>query len=88
MDILDDARDGLVLMEHTVDAEPPHRRPAQRREQETPHGVSECMSKAALERLKSEFCDVGIVFALRRLDKLRTDKAPEINCGCHFFFFP
>jgi len=45
------------------------------------------VSEAALERLKTEFCDIGIVFALRRLDKLRTDKSPEINCGCHFFFF-
>src|SRR5207237_8106909 len=68
MNILDDARDGLVLVEHSIDAESPHRRAAQRREEKTPHGVPEGVSEAALERLKSEFCDVGIVFALRRFD--------------------
>src|SRR5256885_1018513 len=88
MDILHHARDRLVLMEDAIDAESPHCRAAQRREKKTPHGVSESVSEAALERLKSEFCDVGIVFALGGFDQLRTDKPSEINCGCHFLFFP
>ena len=68
MDVLDDTRDGLVLVQDAVDTESPHCRSTERGKQETPHGVSEGMSEAALERLKSEFCDVGIVFALRRFD--------------------
>src|SRR2546423_11433637 len=87
MDILHHARNRLVLMEDAVDAESPHCRAAERREKKTPHGVSKGVSEAALERLESEFCDVGIVFALGRLNQLRTDKAPEIDCGCHFFLF-
>ena len=53
---------------------------------QSPHGVAERVSEAALERLKAEFCDIGIVFALRRFDELRTDESPEINCVCHFRF--
>jgi hypothetical protein len=86
MDIFDDTRNCLVLVKDALDAETPHRGAAERRQQETPHGVSEGVSEAAFERLESEFCDIGIVFALGRFDELRTDKSPEINCGCHFFF--
>ena len=88
VDVFDDTRDRLVLVQHTVDADSPHGRAAQRRHQQPAHCVSERVPETALERLKTEFCDIGIVFALRRLDKLRTDKSPEINCGCHFFSFP
>jgi hypothetical protein len=68
VDVFDDARNRLVLVKNTIDAEAPNRGPAERGQQKTPHGVSEGVSEAALERLESEFCDVGIVFALRRFD--------------------
>ena len=69
-----------------VDAEAPHGRAAERREQHAPHRVAERVAEAALERLEAEFGDVGIVFALGRFDQLRTDKSAEINCGCHVLF--
>ena len=71
---------------HAVDAEAPHRRAAERRQQHAPHRVAERVAEAALERLEAEFGDVGVVFALRRFDKLRTDKSPEIDCVCHCRF--
>ena len=48
---------------------------SQRRQQHAPHRVAERVTKAALERLKTEFGGVGVVFALRRFDELRTDKS-------------
>src|SRR4051794_36647640 len=68
VDVFNDARDRLVLVKNAIDAEAPYRGTAERGQQETPHGVSEGVAEAALERLESEFCDVGIVFALRRFD--------------------
>ena len=83
VNVFDDARDGLVLVHDAVDAESPDRRAAQRREQHAPHRVAERVAEAALERLETEFCDVGIVFALGGFDQLRTDKPREIDCVCH-----
>jgi hypothetical protein len=40
VDVLDDAGDRLVLVDHAVDAEAPHRRAAQRGEQHPPHRVA------------------------------------------------
>jgi hypothetical protein len=52
--VLDDADDGLVLVDHAVDAEAPDRGAAQRREQHAPHAVAERVAEAALERLQAE----------------------------------
>ena len=68
MDVFDDARDGLVLVQDAIDAESPDGGSTQRRQEQTPHGIPQRVSESALERLKAKFCDVGIVFALRRFD--------------------
>jgi hypothetical protein len=83
MDVLDDTGNGLVLVDDAVDAEAPHRGPAERGEQHATHCVTERMTEAALERLNAEFRDVGIVVALRRLDELRPNKSLEIDCLSH-----
>ena len=83
VDVFDDARDRLVLVHDAVDAEPPHRRAAQRREQHAAHRVAERVAEAALERLEAEFGDVGVVFALGRFDQLRADESAQINRVCH-----
>jgi hypothetical protein len=68
VDVFDHTRDRLVLVQNAVNPESPHGGAAQRRQQKTPHGVPEGVPEAALERLETEFCDIGIVFALRRFD--------------------
>ena len=80
VDVFDDARDGLVLVHDAVDAEAPHGRAAERRQQHATHRVAERVAEAALERLEPEFGDVGVVFALGRFDQLRTDEPAEIDC--------
>ena len=79
MDIFHDARDRLVLVQHAVDAEPPDRRPAQRRQQHPSHRIAEGVAKAALERLQAELGDVRVVLALRRFDELRPDEPAQIH---------
>ena len=74
MHVLDDARDGLVLVHDAVDAEAPDGRAAERRQQHAPHRVAERVAEAALERLEAELGDVRVVLALGRFDQLRTDQ--------------
>ena len=75
--------DRLMLVHDAVDAEAPHGRAAERRQQHAPHRIAERVAEAALERLEAEFGDIGVVFALGRFDELRTDKPAEIDRGCH-----
>jgi hypothetical protein len=81
--VLDHARDRLVLVDHAVDAERPHGRAAQRREQHAPHRVAERVAEAALERLEAKLRHVGVVLALRRFDELRADEPPKFDRLCH-----
>ena len=83
VDVFDDTRDRLVLVHDAVDAERPHGRAAERRQQHAPHRVAERVAEAALERLEPELGDVGVVFALGRFDQLRADESAEINRVCH-----
>jgi hypothetical protein len=83
MDVFNDARNGLVLVDDTVDAEAPDGRAAKRREQHPAHGVAERVAEAALERLEPELGDIGVVFALARFDELRANEPAEIDRSCH-----
>ena len=83
VDVFDDTRNRLVLVHDAVDAERPHGRAAERRQQHAPHRVAERVAEAALERLEPELGDVGVVFALGRFDQLRADESAEINRVCH-----
>ena len=83
VDVFDDAGDGLVLVHDAVDAERPHGRAAERRQQHATHRVAERVAEAALERLQAELGDVGVVFALGRFDQLRADEPAEIDCLSH-----
>src|SRR5690606_11155689 len=71
--------DGLVLVEHDIDAEAPHGRAAEAREEHPAHRIAERVAEAALEGLQLELRHVGVVIALRHLDELRTDKAAEVD---------
>ena len=75
----------LELMQHAIDAEPPHRGAAQRREQHPPHRIAQRVAVAALERLQAELGDVRVVVALRHLDELRPHQPAQINSLCHTF---
>ena len=83
MDVFDDTRNGLVLVDDAVDAECPHGRAAEGRQQHATHRVAERVAEAALERLEPEFGDVRVVFALGRFDQLRADESAQINRVCH-----
>jgi hypothetical protein len=83
MHILDDTRDGLMLVENAIDAERPDRRSAERRQQHTPHRVAQRVAKTALERLEAELGNVRVVLALRRFDELRANEAGKIDRLCH-----
>ncbi len=85
--VLDDARDGLVLVHHAVDAERPHGGAAERREQHATHRVAERVAEATLQRLEAEFGDVRIVVALRRFNELRADEPAEIDRVWHVMMF-
>ncbi len=80
---------------HAVDAEAPHGRAAERRQQHATHRVAERVAEAALERLEAELGDVRIVLALGRFDQLRTDEprrsivvAMYVSCDGHSGMLP
>ena len=77
--VFDDTGDGLMLMHDAVDAEAPHGRAAEGRQQHAPHGVAEGVPVPALERLEPELGDERVVFALRCFYELRTDESAEID---------
>jgi len=83
MDILDDAGDGLMLVQDAVNPEAPDGGAAERGEQHPTHAVAERVAEAALERLEPELGRVGMVLALRHLDKLRADQPAKIDRVCH-----
>src|SRR6185436_17614399 len=83
VDIFDDTRNCLVLVNDAVDAECPYRCAAERREEHAAHRVAERMTKPALQRLEAEFSDVWVVFALRGFDQLWPDEPAQINRVCH-----
>jgi len=72
--VFHDAADGLVLMHHAVDTKRPHGGPAERRQEQSAHRVTQRVSEAALERLQTEFGQIGRVLALGCFDKLRTNQ--------------
>ena len=77
--VLEHALHRLVLVHDAIEAERPDRAAAQRAQQEPAKRIAERVPKAALERLQAELGYVGIVFALRHLDEVRTDKAGKID---------
>src|SRR5690606_9784711 len=77
--VLDDAADGLMFVQHAVDAEGPHGRPAQRRQQHAAHGVPQRVAEPALQRLEPELGDVGVVLALGGFYQLRANEPAEID---------
>jgi len=83
VDVFDDARNCLVLVDDPVDAEGPHRRPTEGRQEHPAHRVAERMTKTALQRLEAEFSDVWVVFALCGFDQLWPDEPAQINRVCH-----
>jgi hypothetical protein len=84
--VLDHAGDRLMLVHDAVDADRPHGRAAQRREQQTPHGVAEGVAEAALERLDAELR--GMRPDGRHVDERRPHEAAEIDglggAGAHW----
>src|ERR1019366_5801445 len=86
--VFDDTWNGLMFVQHSVDADAPHRRSSKRGQQHPPHRVAECVTESPLERLEIEFGCVLLVVALRRFDELRADKSLEIYCVCHCLLIP
>ena len=74
VDVFHDAADGLVLMHHAINTERPHGGAAQRRQEQSTHGVAQRVSEAAFERLQTEFGQIGRVLALGCFDKLRANQ--------------
>ena len=72
--VFHDAADGLVLMHHAVDSKRPHGGAPERRQEQSAHRVAQRVSEAALERLQTEFGQIGRVLALGCFDKLRTNQ--------------
>ena len=83
VDVLHHAGNGLMLVDHAVQAERPHGGAAQRREQHAPQRVAEGVAVAALEGLEAEFGGVGVVLALRHFDDVRTDQPGQIESSDH-----
>jgi len=86
VDVFDDTRNRLVLVNDTVDAEGPHGSAAQRRQQHPAHRVAERVAEAALQRLEPELSDVWIVLALGCFNQLRTDETAKIDRVWHLDF--
>ncbi len=86
MNVFDDARDRLMLVHDTVDAESPHRGSAERRQKHAAHCVAKRVPEAALERLKPELGDVRCVLALGGFYQLRAYEPAEIDCVSHDVF--
>ncbi|GAC1651328.1 MAG: hypothetical protein NVS4B3_11800 [Gemmatimonadaceae bacterium] len=83
MDVLDDSRDRLVLVHDSIDAKSPDRGAAERGQEQTPHGVAECVTETSLEGLKAELGEIRIILPRHRVDEMGTDEAAEIDTLCH-----
>ena len=83
MHVLDDARDRLVLVDDTVDAERPDGGAAQRGEQQPPQRIAQRIAIASLERLESELGGIRVVLALGHFDQMRPDQPRQIKSRNH-----
>jgi len=81
--VFDDARDGLVLVHHAIQAERPHRGAAERGEQHPAQRVAEGIAVAPLQRLQAELGGVLVVFPLGHLDQMGPDEAGQIEGRDH-----
>ena len=83
VDVLDDSRDGLVLVHHAVQAERPDRRAAQRGQQHSPERVAEGVAVAALQWLEPELGRVRVVLPLGHLHQVGPDEPGQIESRHH-----
>ena len=81
--VFDDARNGLVLVHHAVQAERPHRRAAERGEQHASQRVAEGVAVAPLKRLQAKLGGVLVVLPLGHLDQMGPDEAGQIQSRHH-----
>jgi hypothetical protein len=87
VDVLDDARDGLMLVHHAVDAKRPDGGAAERREEHAAHRVAERVAEPALQWLEAELGDVRVVVALGGFNELRANEPAEIDRVSHVMTF-
>ena len=83
VDILDHGRNRLVLMDDALDAEGPHGRALQRRQEYAPDRVAEGVAVAPLQRLEDEICGAAVCRLLGDLDTFGKHETGKINLQIH-----
>ena len=83
MHVFHDARNRLVLVHDTVDAERPDRGATQRREQQPAQRIAQRVAIAPLQRLEPELGGIRVVLALGHLDQVRADQPRQIKSRNH-----
>jgi len=68
-----------MLVDDAIQAERPHRRPSQGREQHAPQRIPEGVAIAPLERLKPKLGGIRVVFPLGHLDQVGADQPGQIK---------
>ena len=81
--VLDDTRNGLVLVDHAVQAERPHGGPTQRGQEHAAQRVPQRVPVTAFQRLESKLGRIRVVLALGHFHQVRMDQPRQIKSRDH-----